>query len=315
MATLRVGGGRAGAPAGGSTFGKAYCLNSASAPLRCFCLAAISARARAISASSAAIYSSQLGDPQQGQILRLLRLVARNQVLFLDDCHVRPSTASLGGSVSLYRQQSIVIALHIGTFSMAAPLMPKATAVWLVENTSLTFEQIAEFCGLHPLEVQAIADGEVATQMQGLDPVANGQTTTEEIERCQARSRGAAETVAAGDPAAARQAQGAALHADREAPGQAGRDHVPAAQPPGTVRRADLEADRHDQADDRGGARPHPLEQRQHQAAPPGRARPVHACRNSTTLSRGRCAASARPATRRSAASRPATRRASRSRR
>jgi hypothetical protein len=69
---------------------------------------------------------------------------------------------------------------------MAAPLMPKATAVWLVENTSLTFEQIAEFCGLHPLEVQAIADGEVATQMQGLDPIANGQTTAEEIARCQA---------------------------------------------------------------------------------------------------------------------------------
>src|SRR5690349_24751325 len=69
---------------------------------------------------------------------------------------------------------------------MAAPLMPKATAVWLVENTSLTFEQIADFCQLHPLEIQAIADGEVANQMQGLDPVANGQTTTEEIERCQA---------------------------------------------------------------------------------------------------------------------------------
>jgi hypothetical protein len=66
---------------------------------------------------------------------------------------------------------------------MAAPLMPKATAVWLVENTSLTFEQIADFCELHPLEIQAIADGEVANQMQGLDPVANGQTTTEEIER------------------------------------------------------------------------------------------------------------------------------------
>jgi hypothetical protein len=69
---------------------------------------------------------------------------------------------------------------------MRSPLMPKATAVWLVENTSLTFEQIADFCELHPLEVQAIADGEVAVQMQGLDPVANGQTTTEEIERCQA---------------------------------------------------------------------------------------------------------------------------------
>lgn len=69
---------------------------------------------------------------------------------------------------------------------MPAPLMPKATAVWLVENTSLTFEQIAEFCVLHPLEIQAIADGEVANQIQGLDPVANGQTTAEEIARCQA---------------------------------------------------------------------------------------------------------------------------------
>jgi uncharacterized protein len=69
---------------------------------------------------------------------------------------------------------------------MRAPLMPKATAVWLVENTALTFDQIADFCGLHPLEVQAIADGEVATQMLGLDPVANGQTTAEELARCQA---------------------------------------------------------------------------------------------------------------------------------
>jgi uncharacterized protein len=68
---------------------------------------------------------------------------------------------------------------------MALPLMPKATAVWLVENTGLTFEQIADFCGLHALEVQAIADGEVAAQMQGLDPVANGQITTEEIRRCE----------------------------------------------------------------------------------------------------------------------------------
>ena len=69
---------------------------------------------------------------------------------------------------------------------MRSPLMPKATAVWLVENTALTFDQIADFCGLHPLEVQAIADGEVAVQMLGLDPVANGQTTTEELARCQA---------------------------------------------------------------------------------------------------------------------------------
>jgi hypothetical protein len=68
---------------------------------------------------------------------------------------------------------------------MAYPLMPKATAVWLVENSSLTFEQISAFCGLHPLEVQGIADGEVAIGIQGLDPTANSQLTREEIERCQ----------------------------------------------------------------------------------------------------------------------------------
>ena len=56
---------------------------------------------------------------------------------------------------------------------MAAPLMPKATAVWLVENTSLTFEQIADFCELHPLEIQAIIYGEVANEMKRLDPMAN----------------------------------------------------------------------------------------------------------------------------------------------
>jgi uncharacterized protein len=65
------------------------------------------------------------------------------------------------------------------------PLMPKATAVWLVENTGLTFDQIGEFCGLHRLEVQAIADGEVAVQMIGIDPVANGQVSKEDIERCE----------------------------------------------------------------------------------------------------------------------------------
>ena len=68
---------------------------------------------------------------------------------------------------------------------MASPLMPKATAVWLVENTSLTFDQIAEFCGLHRLEVQGIADGEVAVGMVGLDPIAGGQVTQEEIDRAE----------------------------------------------------------------------------------------------------------------------------------
>jgi hypothetical protein len=68
---------------------------------------------------------------------------------------------------------------------MTTPLMPKATAVWLVENTALTFQQIAEFCGLHELEVQAIADEEIVSGMSGLDPILNGQLTKEEVDRCQ----------------------------------------------------------------------------------------------------------------------------------
>ncbi|MBS0236144.1 MAG: DUF1013 domain-containing protein [Proteobacteria bacterium] len=65
------------------------------------------------------------------------------------------------------------------------PLMPKGTAVWLIEHTSLTFEQIAEFCDLHPLEVQGIADGEVARGVIGEDPVKSKQLTKEEIARCE----------------------------------------------------------------------------------------------------------------------------------
>lgn len=69
--------------------------------------------------------------------------------------------------------------------SMPIPLMPKATAVWLVENTSLTFDQVAEFCGMHPLEVQGIADGEVAAGIIGQDPIMAQQLTREEIKRCE----------------------------------------------------------------------------------------------------------------------------------
>ena len=68
---------------------------------------------------------------------------------------------------------------------MKLPLMPKGTAIWLIENTSLTFKQIAEFCGLHELEVQGIADGDVSTGMQGYDPIDNRQLTREEIKRCE----------------------------------------------------------------------------------------------------------------------------------
>jgi len=65
-------------------------------------------------------------------------------------------------------------------------LMPKATAVWLVDSTSLSFDQIAQFCGLHPLEVKAIADGEAAQGIKGMDPVITGQLTREEIKKAEA---------------------------------------------------------------------------------------------------------------------------------
>ena len=67
-----------------------------------------------------------------------------------------------------------------------APLMPKATAVWLVENTALSFDQVADFCKLHPLEVKAIADGDAAQGIKGLDPIQTGLLTREEIEKAAA---------------------------------------------------------------------------------------------------------------------------------
>lgn len=72
-----------------------------------------------------------------------------------------------------------------GINPMTDILMPKATAVWMVDNTSLTFEQIADFCGLHPLEVRGIADGDVARDIRGADPLVNGQLTREELDKAQ----------------------------------------------------------------------------------------------------------------------------------
>ncbi len=72
---------------------------------------------------------------------------------------------------------------------MTAPLMPRATAVWLVENTTLTFRQISVFCELHELEIQAIADGDVSGNIRGLSPIDNGQLTMEEIRRCEADNK------------------------------------------------------------------------------------------------------------------------------
>ncbi len=71
---------------------------------------------------------------------------------------------------------------------MTAPLMPRATAVWLVENTTLTFRQISDFCEIHELEIQAIADGDVSSNIMGLSPIDNNQLTWEEIHRCEADS-------------------------------------------------------------------------------------------------------------------------------
>jgi uncharacterized protein len=68
---------------------------------------------------------------------------------------------------------------------MATPLMPKATAVWLIDNTALSFVQVGDFCGLHSLEVQGIADGEVAAGIVGQNPIDNSQLTQEELDRCQ----------------------------------------------------------------------------------------------------------------------------------
>ena len=69
-------------------------------------------------------------------------------------------------------------------YDMTQPLMPMATAVWLVDNTGLTFKQVGNFCNLHELEVQGIADGTVAVHMVGQDPTANGQLSQDEIDRC-----------------------------------------------------------------------------------------------------------------------------------
>src|SRR3974377_2387373 len=71
-------------------------------------------------------------------------------------------------------------------FAMSnAPLMPKATAVWLLDNTALTFDQVADFTKMHPLEIRAIADGDAAQGIKGTDPISNGQLTREENEKAE----------------------------------------------------------------------------------------------------------------------------------
>ena len=160
---------------------------------------------------------------------------------------------------------------------MAQPLMPHATASWLVDNTSLTFEQIAEFCGLHILEVQAIADDTAATKLTGRDPIRAGELTHEEIEKGQADPD---YTPADAEGAGRRPPhQGAALHAGLQAAGQAGRNRLDHPQPSGGHRRPDRQADRHHAHHDRRDPRPQPLEHGEHHAEGPGDARPDLAAR------------------------------------
>jgi hypothetical protein len=103
----------------------------------------------------------------------------------------RPAIAYIGGNFRSFpnktkRLRQAWQAEREGDFSMTdRPLMPKATAVWLVENTALSFEQIADFCKLHTLEVKAIADGDSAQGIKGLDPVLTGQLSREEIARAE----------------------------------------------------------------------------------------------------------------------------------
>ena len=138
---------------------------------------------------------------------------------------------------------------------MSLPLMPKATAVWLIEKTALTFTQIADFCGMHPLEVQAIADGEVAQGIVGYDPVANAQVTMDDIKRCEADPEARLKLI---PPSQRRQeAQRRPLHAGGQAQRPAGRDRLPAAQLPAALRGAGHQAARHHQGHHPEGARAH----------------------------------------------------------
>ena len=160
---------------------------------------------------------------------------------------------------------------------MAQPLMPHATASWLVENTSLSFSQIAEFCGLHILEVQAIADDTAATKLTGRDPIRSGELTHEEIEKGQADPDYVLQMHKAPDPVT--RTKGPRYTPVSQAPGQARRHRLDHPQPSRSDGRPDLQADRHDPHDHRRDPRPDPLEHGQHPAQGPGDARPDLAAR------------------------------------
>ena len=180
-------------------------------------------------------------------------------------------------------------------------LMPKATAVWLVDNTALSFDQIAQFCGLHPLEVKAIADGESAQGIKGMDPIMTGQLTRDEIARAEKDPN---HRLKLSDPKVRvpeSKRRRSALYAAVEAPGPAQRHPLAGAQPSRAQGRADLAPCRHDQVDDRADPRAQALELGQSDADGPGDARPVLADRprhRSATAPRAAASSRRRPATR-----------------
>jgi hypothetical protein len=140
----------------------------------------------------------QLLDPQQVKRRGKQKFFCRPGEIFVGICHNITLTKGSVGFHTPTKSDLRTASAHFlpfqayrpvtlkGIRNMSLPLMPKATAVWLIDKTGLTFEQIADFCGMHPLEVQAIADGEVAQGINGYDPVANKQVTAEDIARCEA---------------------------------------------------------------------------------------------------------------------------------
>ena len=198
-------------------------------------------------------------------------------------------------SVLAYSGNSPLSVLERAPMSDRKLLMPKATAVWLVENTSLTFEQIAELCELHVLEVKGIADGDVAQGIKGMDPISTGQLTREEIARGEEDHDYRLQAGGGqGRHPRGQDQEGPALHAGVAAPGSAQRRALAAAQPSRAQGQPDHAPGRHHQADHCRHPRAHALELAQPAAPGPRDARPVHADRSRQRGQEGGAARGAR---------------------
>ena len=165
----------------------------------------------------------------------------------------------------------------------AAPLMPKATAVWLLDNTALSFDQIAEFCKLHPLEIKAIADGDAAQGIKGLDPIQTGQLTREQITAAEADH--SIPLKLAEQKVSVPQPERGGKKGPRYTPVSRRQDRPNAIlwlvrNHPELKDCADHAARRHHQVDDLRDPRPHPLERASARADGSGDARACHADRS-----------------------------------